>query len=67
MKHISKWIALAGALGFIAWIATGGVKAQSTEPQTVRIGYQRSSTLISILQANGELEKARAPLKVQVT
>ncbi|MCG6203433.1 aliphatic sulfonate ABC transporter substrate-binding protein [Rhodopseudomonas sp. HC1] len=34
---------------------------------TVRIGYQRSSTLIAILKSNGELEKALAPLGVKVT
>ncbi|HWV51602.1 MAG TPA: aliphatic sulfonate ABC transporter substrate-binding protein [Pseudorhodoplanes sp.] len=34
---------------------------------TVRIGLQRSSTLTAILRANGELEKALAPLKVKVS
>jgi sulfonate transport system substrate-binding protein len=35
--------------------------------EQLRIGYQRSSTLIAILKANGELEKALAPLGIQVT
>lgn len=34
---------------------------------TVRIGYQRSSTLIAILKSNGELERVLAPLGVKVT
>jgi len=33
----------------------------------VRIGYQKSSTLISILKANNELEKALAPLGVRIS
>ncbi len=41
--------------------------AQTPPSDTVRIGYQRSSTLIAILKANGELEKALAPLGVKVT
>lgn len=65
MKHLSKWLALLGAFGFLAWLTISGVKAQET--QTVRIGYQRSSTLIAILRENGELEKALAPLHVKLT
>jgi sulfonate transport system substrate-binding protein len=34
---------------------------------TMRIGFQRSSTLITILKSNGELEKALAPLGIRVT
>ncbi len=42
--------------------------AQGTAPQqTLRVGFQRSSTLTAILKANGELEKALAPLGVNVT
>jgi sulfonate transport system substrate-binding protein len=36
-------------------------------PDQIRIGLQKSSTLIAILRANGELEKALAPLGVKVT
>ncbi|CCB63397.1 MULTISPECIES: aliphatic sulfonate ABC transporter substrate-binding protein [unclassified Hyphomicrobium] len=35
-------------------------------PTTVRIGYQKSSTLITVLRANGELEKSLARLGVKV-
>ncbi|WP_420133552.1 hypothetical protein [Rhodopseudomonas sp.] len=41
--------------------------AQSRQSDTVRIGYQRSSTLIAILKANGEPAKAPAPPGVEVT
>jgi sulfonate transport system substrate-binding protein len=41
--------------------------SQSDASQTVRIGLQRSSTLTAVLRANGELEKALAPLKVKVS
>jgi sulfonate transport system substrate-binding protein len=37
--------------------------AQSAE---VRIGYQKSSTLITLLKENGELEKALAPLDARI-
>ena len=40
---------------------------QSDATATVRIGLQRSSTLTAILRANGELEKALAPLKIRVS
>jgi sulfonate transport system substrate-binding protein len=33
----------------------------------IRIGYQKSSTLTALLKANGELDKALAPLGVRVT
>jgi sulfonate transport system substrate-binding protein len=36
-------------------------------PDTVRIGYQKSSTLITILKTRGTLEKALAPLGVKVS
>ena len=42
--------------------------AQGAPPQqTLRIGFQRSSTLTAVLKANGELEKALKPLGVNVT
>jgi sulfonate transport system substrate-binding protein len=35
--------------------------------ETLRIGYQKSSTLIAILKTNGELEKALVPLGIKVS
>lgn len=54
-------------LGFcvLALAAAGPVRADD-HPNTVRIGYQKSSTLIAILKANGELEKELAKLGVDV-
>jgi len=65
MIAVSRRLALA-ALPLL--LATGIAAAQTTPaPSTLRIGFQRSSTLIAILKANGGLEKALAPLGVQVT
>jgi sulfonate transport system substrate-binding protein len=41
--------------------------AWTQTPDTVRIGYQKSSTLIAILKSNGELEKALTPLGVRIS
>ncbi|MGY4309701.1 sulfonate transport system substrate-binding protein [Bradyrhizobium sp. USDA 4369] len=35
--------------------------------ETLRIGYQKSSTLIALLKSNGELEKALAPLDIKLS
>ncbi|MGJ5208244.1 aliphatic sulfonate ABC transporter substrate-binding protein [Bradyrhizobium sp. HKCCYLR20261] len=39
--------------------------AGAAEP--LRIGYQKSSTLIALLKTNGELEKALAPLDIKIS
>jgi sulfonate transport system substrate-binding protein len=41
--------------------------AQTSSADTIRIGYQKSSTLTAILKTNGELEKALAPLGVRIS
>jgi sulfonate transport system substrate-binding protein len=41
--------------------------AQDRPADQIRIGLQKSSTLTAILRANGELEKALAPLGVKVS
>jgi sulfonate transport system substrate-binding protein len=51
------------AIALLAMLVSGG--AATAEP--LRVGYQRSSTLIAILKANGELEKALAPLGITLT
>jgi sulfonate transport system substrate-binding protein len=53
------------AIGTVAALAIGAAtyaKAQTASSDTIRIGYQKSSTLTAILKTNGELEKALAPL-----
>lgn len=56
-----------GLLGFCV-VACGATAAAYADdhPNTVRIGYQKSSTLVTILKANGELEKGLAKLGVTV-
>ncbi|WP_284420664.1 MULTISPECIES: aliphatic sulfonate ABC transporter substrate-binding protein [unclassified Bradyrhizobium] len=46
----------------------GGFAASRADAaETLRIGYQKSSTLIALLKTNGELEKALAPLDIKVS
>lgn len=49
-----------------AWLAISAL-ASPAAAEDIRIGYQRSSTLTAILKANGELDKALAPLGIKVT
>jgi len=49
------------ALAALASLAAGGALAQA-RPAAVRIGYQKSSTLIAVLKLQGALERAFAPL-----
>lgn len=56
-----------GALAALAATASGLATAQSGKPDTVRIGYQKSSTLIVVLKTQGTLEKLLAPLGTKVT
>jgi sulfonate transport system substrate-binding protein len=59
------------AISTILFIATAAVisvtAARAQISDTVRIGYQKSSTLMAILKSNGELEKALAPLGVRLS
>ncbi|MEP9375335.1 aliphatic sulfonate ABC transporter substrate-binding protein [Aquabacter sp. CN5-332] len=69
MSHVSSALlrvfkAAAGAALIVAGL-TSHALAQS--PEKLRIGYQRSSTLITLLKTNGALEKALAPLGVQIS
>jgi len=47
--------------------ATTGGLAFAAPASTLRIGYQKSSTLITVLKAQGKLEAALAPLGVSVS
>lgn len=59
--------ALRGLLATMLTVFAVAALAQPAAAEDIRIGYQRSSTLIAILKANGELEKALAPLGIKVT
>ncbi|MGJ7489902.1 aliphatic sulfonate ABC transporter substrate-binding protein [Variovorax sp. ZT4R33] len=52
-----------GALGTLAALGAASTFAQA--PSTVRIGYQKSSTLIVVLKTQGTLERQLAPLGVK--
>jgi sulfonate transport system substrate-binding protein len=54
--HIARGVAVLGA---VLAFAAG---ANAADEKKVRIGYQKSSTLINVLKANGELEKGLAAL-----
>jgi sulfonate transport system substrate-binding protein len=57
-------------IGILAAIAMGSatsVSAQAPSSDSIRIGYQKSSTLTAILKTNGELEKTLAPLGVRIS
>ena len=51
------------AIAMIAAVVTTG----SAAAEELRIGYQKSSTLMAVLKANGELEKALAPLGITIS
>lgn len=51
----------------VALTAASLPAAAAESPTNIRIGFQKSSTLIGILKANGELEKGLADLGVKVT
>ena len=54
-----------GALGALAALAGGNALAQA--PATLRIGYQKSSTLTVVLKTQGTLERQLAPLNVRIS
>ncbi|MFT3731782.1 MAG: aliphatic sulfonate ABC transporter substrate-binding protein [Hyphomicrobium sp.] len=61
-RHLMRGVT---ALG-IALFSVTDISAAAEQPATVRIGFQKSSTLINILKANGDLEKGLAGLGVTV-
>ncbi|RQU77027.1 aliphatic sulfonate ABC transporter substrate-binding protein [Burkholderia cenocepacia] len=51
-----------------AGLAAAGVRAHADNtPATLRIGYQKSSTLITLLKTRGTLEQALTPLGLRVS
>ncbi len=49
-----------GIAAFAALVTAAAAVQAADQPKQVRIGYQKSSTLINVLRTNGELEKALA-------
>ncbi|WP_234263031.1 aliphatic sulfonate ABC transporter substrate-binding protein [Hydrogenophaga sp. NFH-34] len=66
MTHVSSFNRRA-ALGAIGSFVAGAALAQGTAPRTVRLGYQKSSTLIAVLRLQGSLEQRLAPLGVKLS
>ncbi|MDB5582557.1 MAG: putative transporter, substrate-binding protein [Bradyrhizobium sp.] len=62
---ITRTLSTIAVVAAVAMAAATAAKAQASD--TIRIGYQKSSTLTAILKTNGELEKALAPLGVRVS
>ena len=56
---------IVGILAAVTIALVASAAAQTPSSDTVRIGYQKSSTLTAILKNNGVLEKALAPLWVR--
>ncbi|HEY0292773.1 MAG TPA: aliphatic sulfonate ABC transporter substrate-binding protein [Hansschlegelia sp.] len=61
------WRVFALCAVVLAAAAVSGPRANADAPTTVRIGYQRSSTLISLLKADGSLERALAERGVKIS
>ena len=56
-----------GIVAAAAIISASFANAQTPASDTVRIGYQKSSTLTAILKTNGGLERTLAPLGVRIS
>ena len=59
--------ALALSVGMLGVAQSAYAQKASPAPTELRIGYQKSSTLIVTLKAQGTLDKALAPLGVHIT
>lgn len=68
-RTLSRRVALAfGGTAFLGSVLATTVAPRHAEAaETLRIGFQRSSTLVTLLKASGELERALAPEGVTVT
>ncbi|MET0313406.1 MAG: aliphatic sulfonate ABC transporter substrate-binding protein [Hansschlegelia sp.] len=64
---LARAVGLAAVCAFALAAFAALVPANAEAPTTVRIGYQKSSTLISLLKADGSLEKALAEQGVKVS
>ncbi|WP_066273698.1 aliphatic sulfonate ABC transporter substrate-binding protein [Hydrogenophaga palleronii] len=55
------------AIAVLGALAGGLAQAQGNAPRTVRLGYQKSSTLIAVLRLQGTLEKRLEPLGAKLS
>jgi sulfonate transport system substrate-binding protein len=63
LHPLSRRTAVAVLLSLAAVVSL----AQTAKPEPLRIGYQKSSTLITVLKAHGTLEALLAPLGVKIS
>jgi sulfonate transport system substrate-binding protein len=66
MNHFTRrhFLKTSAAIAATTWLSNHALAADS---KTVRIGYQKSSTLITLLKTEGTLEKKFAPLGVNIS
>ncbi|CAN5443162.1 aliphatic sulfonate ABC transporter substrate-binding protein [soil metagenome] len=64
--NISRRLGLCLLIGALA-VVGNLAHAQTAKPTTLRLGYQKSSTLITVLKTRGTLETQLAPLGVKVS
>lgn len=67
MTHSSSLLNRRTALGVLGSLAGGVALAQGNAPRAVRLGYQKSSTLIAVLRLQGALEQRLEPLGVKLS
>jgi sulfonate transport system substrate-binding protein len=65
---LASLLATGGVTGFAQTpAATNASNTSTAAPIALRIGYQKSSTLITLIKTRGSLEKALAPLNVRIS
>jgi sulfonate transport system substrate-binding protein len=67
MTVLSQILRRVGVAAAAIAVAAALAPAQAQSPDKLRIGYQRSSTLMTLLKGEGALEKALKPLGVEVS
>jgi sulfonate transport system substrate-binding protein len=67
LSRLLARVALTSVLFMSAAHAQTAANTSTPTPLKLRIGYQKSSTLITVLKARGTLEQALAPLGVTIT
>jgi sulfonate transport system substrate-binding protein len=72
LRHTNRWLRAWMVTAFALCcltplLAASQEAAQTQAPSELRIGYQKSSTLITVLRAQGTLEAALKPLHVTLT
>ena len=67
MSHTHFPLSRRAAVSTLLALASGLARAQSPKPEALRIGYQKSSTLITVLKSRGTLESLLGPRGVKLS